>query len=280
MAPIFIIALSIMASSMVLAHPFAVDNSTLLANGQDAQVLNAEFADLKSTDPCNNGETACIKNSFATCNGTSWETQRCPSSKQCFALPLIRGNGTFVACTSPNNAQSIISATGAKGGVVSTASSNVTVSFPIVNSTSSTDDNDDDDCSSDDDDGNDDNGQGDGTPDDSGDDSTTVTITITLPASGSVTLPTETQTFPPAEASSLISSLTAGGSFSIVTIIPASSAVSSATANTVSAATGDSRNGAVNASAPTPTTIFLTPRPKSATATPTSSSTSGEYAGY
>ncbi|THH07566.1 hypothetical protein EW146_g9278, partial [Bondarzewia mesenterica] len=106
MAPILILFLSLLASCVVSAQPLSLDNSTLLANGQNAQRLNEEFADLKKTDACNDGENACIDNAFALCNGTSWTTQRCPSGKQCFALPSIRNNGTFVACTSQNNAQS------------------------------------------------------------------------------------------------------------------------------------------------------------------------------
>ncbi|KAI0305159.1 hypothetical protein B0F90DRAFT_1578971, partial [Multifurca ochricompacta] len=96
--------------------PVVLDNATLLLNGQQAQILNSQFQSLMISDSCNSGETACVKSAFAACLNYAWRVQTCPSSKLCFALPQIRTNGTFVACTSPNNAASIIAATGAQGG--------------------------------------------------------------------------------------------------------------------------------------------------------------------
>ena len=50
----FILAfLSVLASSLVSAGPVALDNATLLANGQQAQILNSEFESLQVNDPCN-----------------------------------------------------------------------------------------------------------------------------------------------------------------------------------------------------------------------------------
>jgi hypothetical protein len=43
----------VLASPLALAAPFSIDNSTLLANGQDAQRLNAEFMSLSQNDTCN-----------------------------------------------------------------------------------------------------------------------------------------------------------------------------------------------------------------------------------
>jgi len=130
--------LAALASSLVSAGPVALDNATLLANGQQAQILNSEFESLQVNDPCNTGENACINNTFAVCINNAWETQPCPSSKSCFALPQVRTNGTFIACTSQRNAASIIAATGAQGGITnnSTSCGNITVPFPVIGSNS------------------------------------------------------------------------------------------------------------------------------------------------
>jgi len=286
MTPIYFALLALVASPIAWAAPLSLDNSTLLQNGQDAQRLNAEFLSLQQNATCNAGETACISGAFANCNGTAWQTQQCPADQQCFALPMVRNNGTFVACTSESSAQSIVSATGAQGGLVSTAIANSTVPFPIVNTTSSDqnttssgddDDNegDDDDCDSGDDNGDDDGGS-------TGDDNGTLTVTVTLPANGTATQPPQTQILPPAAASSLLSSLTASGSFSIVTVVSSSSAPS-APASSLSAANGAARNGVVGSSdgassgTPSATIIQLTARPSIPTSTPIPTSDVGGY---
>jgi len=188
----FILAfLAVLASSLVSAGPVALNNATLLANGQQAQILNSEFESLQVNDPCNTGEVACINNDFAVCIDNAWQTRQCPLTKTCFALPQIRTNGSFIACTSQKNAASIIAATGAQGGITSNSTSggNITVPFPTVDSDSSPDDNG-------------------GNPDcgDNGNPSSPepVTITVTL-------LPPTTTTILPNQASSLISSLSANG---------------------------------------------------------------------
>jgi hypothetical protein len=116
----FILAfLAALASSFVSAGPVALDNATLLNNGLQAQTLNSEFENLQVNDPCNTGETACINNDFAACIGGMWQTQACPSNKTCIALPQVRTNGTFVACTSDRNAAAIFAATRAPGRIIS-----------------------------------------------------------------------------------------------------------------------------------------------------------------
>lgn len=204
--------LAVLAPSLVSAGPVALDNATLLANGQQAQILNSEFKNLQVNDSCNTGETACIKNAFAACVNNAWQTQPCPSSKSCFALPQIRTNGSFVACTSQKNAASIIAATGAQGGLTSntTSGSNITVPFPIDSSLL----NGVDDCG-DGDDGNVPPAQGsgrnttqgtnDGGDPDCGDDGKS---SAPGPATSTLLSPTTT-TILPNQASSLISSISA-----------------------------------------------------------------------
>jgi len=134
MAFFFLAFLAVLASSLVSAGPVALDNATLLENGRQAQNLNSEFENLLVNDSCNTGETACINNSFAACIDGMWQAHACPSSKTCFALPQVRTNGTFVACTSQRNAASIFAATGAPGGIISDSAlrKNKTTPFPTV----------------------------------------------------------------------------------------------------------------------------------------------------
>jgi len=176
MAPITFALLAILAASLASAGPVALDNATLLLNGEQALVLNCQFQSLQLNDPCNNGDTACIQGDTAACVNGTWQTLPCPSSKSCFALPQVRTNGTFIACTSPDNAASIIAATGIQTDIGSDCQSlgNSTLPFSTPNNT---------------------------VPGDGG-------ATITQPP---VTLPPTTTTLLPEQASSLISLLTANG---------------------------------------------------------------------
>ncbi|KAI0316303.1 hypothetical protein OF83DRAFT_1245321 [Amylostereum chailletii] len=269
MNPLSFALLAILTASFSLAAPVGADNATLLANGQDAQRLNAEFVNLTTSSPCTDNQNACIKNDFATCSGGKWQTQACPGSKSCFALPNLRSNGTFVACTSPNNALSILTATGATGGFNVTDSNNTVIPFPTAsnsstssttNSTSPTDggeDDGDDDC--DDNDDSSDNGGGD--DDDCDDDSAngdsngtpshktvTVTATVTVVAGSASTVGTPiattiTTTIPASAVPSILSSLTASAD-SVTTIV---SAAPSAGVSSLPA----SSSGGVRAASPT-----------------------------
>jgi hypothetical protein len=49
--------LAIFTASLASAGPVAVDNATLLLNGQEALVLNCQFQALQVTDSCNS--TCC-----------------------------------------------------------------------------------------------------------------------------------------------------------------------------------------------------------------------------
>lgn len=250
MAFFTLVFLAVLASPLVSAGPVALDNATLLANGQQAQILNSEFKSLQVNDSCNTGETACIKNAFAACIDNAWQTEPCPSSKSCFALPQIRTNGTFVACTSQRNAASIIAATGAQGGITnnSTSGGNVTVPFPVIGSDSAGDCEDDGDGSPTQDSGRN-TTQGTNDPD-CGDDGKSssegpTTITVTL-------IPPTTTTIPPGQASSLVSSINAKG----LTFLPFP--------------TSDAGPGSGNgSSSSSPSMILLTSRPLSSP-TPTS----------
>ena len=52
MAPLTFALLAILTASLASASPIAIDNATLLFNGQQALVLNCQFQALQTTDPC------------------------------------------------------------------------------------------------------------------------------------------------------------------------------------------------------------------------------------
>jgi hypothetical protein len=98
------------------AGPVAIDNSTLLLNGEMALLFNCQFQNFQKGDTCIStccpramsshssttltvaldkaGDIACVQGKAATCVDGAWQTQACPRSKSCFALPSIRSNGT------------------------------------------------------------------------------------------------------------------------------------------------------------------------------------------
>jgi len=53
MAPFTFALLAILTASLASAGPIAIDNGTLLFNGQQSLVLNCQFQSLQTTDPCN-----------------------------------------------------------------------------------------------------------------------------------------------------------------------------------------------------------------------------------
>ncbi|KAH9974051.1 hypothetical protein BGW80DRAFT_1445075 [Lactifluus volemus] len=233
--------LAILAASLASAVPIALDNTTLLSNAQQAEILNCEFQSLQTSDPCNTGETACIQNAFATCVNNAWQTQSCSQSKMCFALPQVRANGTFVACTSQNNAASIIAASGGIGSTNCSSLGNSVVPFPTVSndslsgSTQGGSGGNNPDCGNN------------GSPSSPGSAVSTVTITVIEPeASTALILPPTTTTLTPDQASSLLSLLSAN-----------SMSLSTPSASVLSTENADNVGGT------TPTVIQLTPLPLS-----------------
>lgn len=53
MAPFTFALLTFLTASLASAGPVALDNATLLLNGQQALVLNCQFQSLQLSDPCN-----------------------------------------------------------------------------------------------------------------------------------------------------------------------------------------------------------------------------------
>ncbi|TDL26633.1 hypothetical protein BD410DRAFT_783724 [Rickenella mellea] len=88
-----------------------------LANGKDAQALNAQFSTLSPSSACTAGSDACVNGEFAQCVGGSLVSVSCGATLQCFVLPLVNSRGTSVTCTTAADAQARISNSGAKGGI-------------------------------------------------------------------------------------------------------------------------------------------------------------------
>jgi len=184
------------ASTLVRPAPAQpLDPATLLRNGQEAQRQNLLFQSLREGGPCTAGDKACIAGAVASCESGTWETARgrCAKSQDCFALPSTRDIGTLVTCTSQQKAISAIEATSATGGIFGNTNGNSTVGAD--------EENDDDNC--------------DVTSTPIATSTATfqptaeaVTVTVTLTPT---TLPPETRTLSPEEASSLLASLMAGG---------------------------------------------------------------------
>ncbi|KAG2346733.1 hypothetical protein BDR05DRAFT_906286 [Suillus weaverae] len=110
-----------MAASSAAAASSATPSSTSgnfkLANGQNAQKLNAQFATLTTTSLCTEDTNACINGAFAQCVGGTYVTQSCGSGLICAALPLVNSAGTSITCTTNADALARIVATGAQGGL-------------------------------------------------------------------------------------------------------------------------------------------------------------------
>jgi len=92
-------------------------SSFALSNGQNAQQLNSQFAQLDASSSCQEGENACVNGQFAQCVSGAFVLQQCAASTQCFALPLVNSAGTSITCTTQSDALSRIAATGATGGL-------------------------------------------------------------------------------------------------------------------------------------------------------------------
>ncbi|KAK2463674.1 hypothetical protein APHAL10511_004425 [Amanita phalloides] len=88
-----------------------------LDNGQQAQKLNAGFAQLDENSSCTEGQNACVKSQFAQCVNGKFVGTSCSATLGCFALPLVNKPGTSVVCTTQSDAQARIAATGVQGGV-------------------------------------------------------------------------------------------------------------------------------------------------------------------
>ncbi|TFK85206.1 hypothetical protein K466DRAFT_495176, partial [Polyporus arcularius HHB13444] len=118
MIAIFAALVSLALTPVVHSAPTSsLDASVFLQNGKDAQALNAVFANISTSDSCNDGEMACVTNSLAHCVNATWQLEACSNSLSCFAMPSVREQGIVISCTTNATALAIISASGATGGI-------------------------------------------------------------------------------------------------------------------------------------------------------------------
>ncbi|KAI0747060.1 hypothetical protein C8Q80DRAFT_1256709 [Daedaleopsis nitida] len=278
MHTVYVALVSLLFSQVAFCAPAgSLDADVFLQNGKDAQALNAEFATLKASDTCDDGEMACIKDSIAHCANATWKLEACPKTLSCFALPSVREEGTVISCTSNATALSVINASGATGGIAANSTTN-SVNLPS-------------DCDGDDESDDDNSTQSastasgtasatstrshesthtasasdsesatapsstssgkSGNGNDNGKDSqATVTVTV-IPTA---TLPSETFTLDPSDASSLLSSLATEPGVSITTIrhsVPTTSSVSAdATEGTAAASSKPKATASPSSSVP------------------------------
>ena len=74
---------------------------------------------------CTAGENACVNGGFAQCVRGRFVDSGCPAGLKCFALHLVDSEGTSITCTTQQDAEARISATGATGGVNGVGNNNV-----------------------------------------------------------------------------------------------------------------------------------------------------------
>ncbi|KAF8631682.1 hypothetical protein AX15_002267 [Amanita polypyramis BW_CC] len=110
-------------------------------NAVQAQQLNVQFASLTVSDPCQEGNIACVNNSFAQCSDGKWELTPCSTGLTCYALPLANSPGTSIVCDTEQDALARISASGATGGLTgknTTTEGAVTIASSSISASSTT----------------------------------------------------------------------------------------------------------------------------------------------
>ncbi|EAU90545.1 hypothetical protein CC1G_00929 [Coprinopsis cinerea okayama7 len=106
------------------APPAGGNGGFQLANGQEAQKLNAEFATLSADSPCEAGQSACVNGGFAQCVNGRFAITQCAGGLTCAALPLVNAPGTSITCTTVADAEDRIARTGATGGLTGNGAGN------------------------------------------------------------------------------------------------------------------------------------------------------------
>ncbi|KAI0292922.1 hypothetical protein BC826DRAFT_1144053 [Russula brevipes] len=134
MAP-FTFALLATLTALVSASPITLDIATLALNGQKALVQNCQFQALQQSDTCNRWPgDLCQQHVAAVVVPIDKIVLRSSASTSKWHLLLNPSNGQFIACTSLNNAASIIAATGIQTNIANNCTSPATAA-PISPST-------------------------------------------------------------------------------------------------------------------------------------------------
>ncbi|KAF8665168.1 hypothetical protein AX16_000632 [Volvariella volvacea WC 439] len=103
------LALAVSARPMFMRR----QNDVALQNGLDAIAENNRFRTLTPDSACQLGDIACVDDKFAQCVGGRFVIQACAPTTICAALPLDNSRGTIVTCTTPEDLERRIAATGA-----------------------------------------------------------------------------------------------------------------------------------------------------------------------
>jgi len=118
-----VLTLSLATATMALPrHMLSRDSGFALQNGQQAMAQNAQFASLTANSSCTTGTDACVNNAFAQCLAGKYVLQSCGTGLICAALPLVNSEGTSITCTTQDDLQQRIAATGASPSSNSTSS--------------------------------------------------------------------------------------------------------------------------------------------------------------
>ncbi|KAJ6532739.1 hypothetical protein DFH09DRAFT_133325 [Mycena vulgaris] len=107
------LALCLSVSARPMRRRSSAGSAFALKNGQDAIALNNQFKTLTATSPCSAGQHACVNDKFAQCVGGKFVLQACGAGTICAALPLDNSAGTIITCTTADDLQARIAATGA-----------------------------------------------------------------------------------------------------------------------------------------------------------------------
>ncbi|KAH9836552.1 uncharacterized protein C8Q71DRAFT_47613 [Rhodofomes roseus] len=127
-----VLALSLATAALALPRRlFPRDSGFALQNGQQAIAQNAQFATLTANSSCETGTDACVEQKFAQCVSGSYVLQSCGSGEICAALPLVNSAGTSITCTTQDDLQQRIAATGASNSTSSAVSSGVATATGI-----------------------------------------------------------------------------------------------------------------------------------------------------
>ncbi|CAL1708898.1 unnamed protein product [Somion occarium] len=123
--PSFTLRFIFLFAVLALMHPtLGAPASFQKQNALDAQKLNAQFAGLKASDSCTDGQSACVEGSFAQCVGSAWTLKSCGSDLTCFALPLVAKPGTSLTCDTESDAIARMQAAGADASLTGSNPSN------------------------------------------------------------------------------------------------------------------------------------------------------------
>ncbi|OCH93946.1 hypothetical protein OBBRIDRAFT_712920, partial [Obba rivulosa] len=99
-------------------------------NALDAQQLNAQFATLKATDACTEGQQACVESAFAQCVNGTWTLTQCVKDTSCVALPLVNKPGTTISCDTQSDALQRFQDAGVQGGLTGNDASAASSAVP------------------------------------------------------------------------------------------------------------------------------------------------------